>query len=188
MALSSAFWPAAATHDDEHHRPVTADVPSAGTTTYRVPSGSMEPTLKLGSRVTVVDGTPKVGEHRRFPPARRRRRGEVRCGFRSRGSLPPARRTGVGGEVREAVVAGPAIRLHPRRPRLPQGGRHEHIRPRERLVHPRMRRQPGVHLLEADHDPRGLLVHGGRQPRRIDDSRFWGPVPTEWILGVVQGH
>jgi hypothetical protein len=73
----------------------TVTLPSAAAL-YRVPSGSMAPTLTIGTRVEVAPGTPKVGEIAIFHPP-------------EGGSLVPARRQPR--RIRRQSLLGPGARL-----------------------------------------------------------------------------
>ena len=42
---------------------------------------------------------------------------------------------------------------------------------------------PRLRLPPRHHHPRGHLLRPGRQPPGSKDSRFWGPVPRDWIIG-----
>ena len=46
-----------------------------------------------------------------------------------------------------------------------------------------LRGQPGVQLPDADQDSAGHWFMMGDNRGESDDSRFWGPVPTGWIIG-----
>jgi hypothetical protein len=60
----------------------SAAEPGALLGTYRIPSGSMEPTLPLGDRVAVQEGSPRLGEIIVFHPPEGA--AEEICGSRTR--------------------------------------------------------------------------------------------------------
>ncbi len=152
---------------------------------FRIPSESMLPTLEIGQRVLVNRigerfGEPEVGDIVVFhPPAGAER--DNTCG----GGPPPegqvcARPTREKADVNfiKRVVAGPGDRLalreghvilNGKRQRegytLPCGGSEDCSFPREITV-------PADHYFMMG-DNRGAS----------DDSRFWGPVPRDWIIG-----
>ncbi len=54
---------------------------------------------------------------------------------------------------------------------------------REGLLHPPVPRRLGVQLPESIRIPPGHWFMMGDNRGESDDSRFWGPVPTSWIIG-----
>jgi signal peptidase I len=164
---------------------------SEGRTVYRVPSGSMEPTLKIGSRVVVVPGTPRVGAIVVFEPPKGSEQEE--CG-------PKPHIVKLGGAACSApvpkplsvkfikrIVAGPGDRIYIK---------HGHVY-REPAGTSRFTREPESYIKpcavspECDFPtpikiPRGHWFMLGDNRGESDDSRFWGPVPTSWIIGVAQ--
>jgi signal peptidase I len=154
---------------------------------YRIPSGSMEPTLAKGQRVLVnrigmsLNG-PHVGEIVVFHPPRNADQ-EV-CG-------PAPHMVSPGGSACSApqpeessvnfikrIVAGPGDVLYIKDGHAYRNGRREsdsYIRPCGGVAEcsfPTPIRVPAGHWFMMG-DNRG----------ESDDSRFWGPVPTKWIIG-----
>jgi len=160
---------------------------------YRIPSGSMEPTLAVGQRVLVnrigMDfSEPHVGEIAVFhPPADAER---SQCGARPQ-LVQPGGAACASSDPKEAsvnfikrIVAGPGDELYIR------GG---HV----------FRRPAGKSAFVAEKDsyirqcgpnsecnfptpikiPAGHWFMMGDNRGDSDDSRFWGPVPTGWIIG-----
>jgi signal peptidase I len=156
---------------------------------YRIPSGSMLPTLDINQRVLVNRigarfGDPEVGDIVVFHPPEGAERGNT-CG----GGPPPngqacARPTEEKADVNfiKRVVAGPGDRLAIRNGRVILNGERQEedfIRPcggGEDCNFPRAIRVPADHYFMMG-DNRG----------ESDDSRFWGPVPREWIIGGAFG-
>jgi signal peptidase I len=165
---------------------------------YKIPSGSMEPTLQIGQRVLVDRigmhfGGPSVGDIVVFHPPQGAEQQDC-------GSVPqPPHMVSYGGAPcsrpvpREAsvnfikrVVAGPG----------------EWIYVKEGHAYVAKRRQGPF---KREHDP--YIAPCGASPEcnfrtpievpaehwfmmgdnrgDSDDSRFWGPVPTSWIIGVA---
>lgn len=160
---------------------------------YKIPSGSMEPTLRIGQRVLVSRigmalGGPHVGEIVVFHPPVEAEQGE--CG-------PQPHTVAAGGAAcarpvpHEAseyfvkrIVAGPGDALYI------DGG---HV----------YREAAGTRSFVPERDPYVKSCGGAPEcsfPRAItvppghwfmmgdnrgdsEDSRFWGPVPTSWIVG-----
>ena len=154
---------------------------------YQIPSESMEPTLDVGQRVLV---------NRVFDPARRRSEA------RRRGRLPPARGRG----QRHASAARPSSRASrarpgpPSRPRRTSSsgsspgratrsrsragsrsstasrsratGKFAHVAGSAAVISRRRSPSPPTHYFMMG-DNRGAS----------DDSRYWGPVPRDWIIG-----
>ena len=144
----------------------------------------MVPTLEIGQRVLVNRigdrfGDPVVGDVVVFHPpagaeqttpaaAPRRRRAR-------RATAPTAESADV--NFIKRVVAGPGDQLDPRRPRDPQR------QARSRSPSPSLRGGeecdfPTEITIPADH-----YFMMGDNRGSSDDSRFWGPVPRDWIIG-----
>jgi signal peptidase I len=156
---------------------------------YRIPSGSMEPTLQIGDRVLVnrfshrLGSAPKVGDIVVFHPPSGAESGSPRCGRPDQGSGSPSpcsrpttgvssqtfikRVVGVGGD-RIAIRRGHVIRNGQlaREPFIAAcGSGWECNLPREITVP-----SDAVFLMG---DNRGMSL----------DSRFWGPVPVTRVIG-----
>jgi signal peptidase I len=155
-------------------------------TRYRVTSGSMEPTLQVGAQVSAeISATPKVGDIVVFhPPAGARPKDPV-CGVSDEGSgstqacgVPVAQESsavfvkrvvaGPGDEI--SIVAGHAVvngarESEPYTARCGAGAACSFPTP---VTVP-----SGEYYVLGDN--RGVS----------DDSRFWGPVPSAWIIGTV---
>jgi signal peptidase I len=148
---------------------------------YRVPSASMVPTVDIGDRVVADrhDKSPRVGDvviaH---PPVGAL---EDRCAAPERGA-PCARATPELSEVNfiKRVVAGPGDTIAFRRALVIRNGR-----PADE---PYARRCGGgpCDLPTAIAVPAGTWFLAGDDRGASDDSRFWGPVPTDAITGVVK--
>jgi signal peptidase I len=153
---------------------------------YRIPSGSMEPTLKVGQRVLVnrigTDfGKPHVGEIAVFHPPEGAT--EERCGNETRitpGGAPCSEPVPKEASVNfiKRVVAGPGDTIKIIEGHVIRNGKREsdsYIKP-----------CPGVsecNFPVAITVPAGHWFMMGDNRGESDDSRFWGPVPTGWIIG-----
>jgi signal peptidase I len=153
---------------------------------YRIPSGSMEPTLHIGQRVLVDRigthfGDPHVGEIAVFHPPEGATQ-EV-CGGGQRVSpggapcsQPVDKEAGV--NFIKRIVAGPGDTI-----KIVEG---HVIRDGKREKDSYIRPCPGV--AECNFPvpikvPPGHWFMMGDNRGESDDSRFWGPVPTSWIIG-----
>jgi signal peptidase I len=153
---------------------------------YRIPSGSMEPTLKVGQRVLVNRiGTdfskPHVGEIAVFHPPEGAT--EERCGSETRitpGGAPCSEPVPKEASVNfiKRVVAGPGDTIKIIEGHVTRNGKREsdsYIKP-----------CPGVSECNFPVPitvPAGHWFMMGDNRGESDDSRFWGPVPTGWIIG-----
>jgi signal peptidase I len=154
---------------------------------YRIPSGSMEPTLHIGQRVIVdrithrLGSTPHVGDIVVFnPPAGA---DEEQCGARGEGegtstpcSRPPARKSGETFIKRVVAVGGDTIAI--------QNG--HAIRNGRRTSEPFAAGCGGgsdCNFTHAITVPKGYVFMMGDNRGESDDSRFWGPVPVGWVIG-----
>jgi signal peptidase I len=156
---------------------------------YRIPSGSMEPTLKVGQRVLVnrigmhLNG-PHLGEIVVFHPPRDARTEPALCG-------PVAHRVSEGGAACDSpvpaessenfikrIVAGPGDVIYIREGHVYRNGKREsdsYIRP--------CGGAPECSFPTPIRIPAGHWFMMGDNRGESDDSRFWGPVPTGWIIG-----
>jgi signal peptidase I len=147
---------------------------------YKIPSGSMEPTLNPGQRVLVdrLFFSPHVGDIVVFHPpvgadneqCGRAHAAAAACDWPDRASS--------GETFIKRIVAGPGDVITIRNGHVIRNGKPEpdsYIRPCAvgdpcTFVKP-IRIPPGMWFMMGDN--RGLS----------DDSRFWGPVPARWLIG-----
>jgi signal peptidase I len=156
---------------------------------YRIPSGSMEPTLKVGQRVLVdrlgsVFGSPKVGDIVVFHPPKNAE--EEICGPRphvvtpggSACDVPESEESSV--NFIKRIVAGPGDLLSIREGHAYVNGKREkdgYIRA--------CGGAPECNFPTPIKIPAGHWFMMGDNRGESDDSRYWGPVPTSWIIGAA---
>ena len=150
---------------------------------YRIPSGSMEPTLAIGQRVLVDRigmhfGDPHVGQIAVFNPPQNATQ-EV-CGVpRTAGaacSEAEPKRSGT--YFIKRIVAGPGDVISIVEGHVIRNGKRE----------PDSYIKPCAGVSECNFPtpikvPAGHWFMMGDNRGDSDDSRFWGPVPTGWIIG-----
>jgi len=153
---------------------------------YRIPSGSMEPTLDVGERVLVqrvthrLGSDPKVGQIVVFHPPAGADGVPAVCGVRDQRDRPCPRPTPERSDqtfIKRVVgVAGDTIAV------------------RDGLVVRNGRVQPAPYAADCgDGDgcdmpraitvPEGHVFMMGDNRGNSEDSRFWGPVPIDWVIG-----
>jgi signal peptidase I len=155
---------------------------------YRIPSGSMEPTLTIGQRV-LVDRigndffAPSVGDIVVFhPPAGA---GSEECGVTSRKAgqacARPTRQESTENYIKR-VVAGPGDTIAIVNGHVILNGKRQH--------------EPFANFAGCQNNadcnypapikvPAGYYFMMGDNRDFSDDSRFWGPVPRAWIIGAA---
>jgi signal peptidase I len=154
---------------------------------YRIPSGSMEPTLSIGQRVIVdrlthrLGASPHVGDIVVFnPPVTA---DSQHCGSAGQGEGTPfpcshpvmkkssetfiKRVVGVGGD-RIAIRNGHVIR--------------NGVRASEPFI-AGCGGGGDCNFPNAITVPKGYVFLMGDNRGESDDSRFWGPVPVSWVIG-----
>jgi signal peptidase I len=152
---------------------------------YRIPSASMEPTLAIGQRVLVNRlghrfGDPQVGDIEVFhPPAGAEQPGGQQCGAQPPDGQVCMKETPAEAQTTfiKRVVAGPGDRIHV------LGG---HVfRNGKRVDEPYVRACTGGGC-DFPRDvtvPAGHWFMMGDNRGDSDDSRYWGPVPRDWLIG-----
>ena len=151
---------------------------------YRIPSESMVPTLEIGQRVLVNRigmrfGDPEVGDVVVFnPPVGAER--DPKCGAptpQGQVCLQPSRRKADVNFIKR-VVAGPGDEL-----RIEDG---------HAIVNGKRQKDDftracgggyGCNFPEEVTIPADHYFMMGDNRGASDDSRFWGPVPRDWIIG-----
>jgi signal peptidase I len=161
---------------------------------YRIPSGSMEPTLAVGQRVLVNRiGTdfsdPHVGEIAVFHPPEGAEQEE--CG-------PEPHMVKLGGEACsqpvpkkddsvnfiKRVVAGPGDEIYISAGHVYRkaAGTSTFVREKDSYIK-ECGASPECSFAKPIKIPAGHWFMMGDNRGESDDSRFWGPVPTSWIIG-----
>jgi signal peptidase I len=155
---------------------------------YRIPSGSMLPTLKIGERVLVdrashrLGKVPALGDVVVFhPPVGS---DDDTCGNRDRRpgqacDRPTARHAGV--TFIKRVVGLPGDRIAIRAGHVIRNGRPES----DRYISSTCQTGDGTgcSFTTPIQVPAGHFFVMGDNRGESDDSRFWGPVPRSWIIG-----
>jgi len=160
---------------------------------YKIPTGSMEPTLAVGQRVLVnrigMDlGEPHVGQIVVFHPPANAEEGE--CG-------PGTHQVTAGGAACDQtdpqqssvnfikrVVAGPGDEIYIREGHVFRraAGTSTFVREQDHYIKP-CGSSSECNFPTPITIPAGRWFMMGDNRGDSDDSRFWGPVPTGWIIG-----
>jgi signal peptidase I len=165
---------------------------------YRIPSGSMEPTLSIGQRVLVnrlgMDfGKPHVGEIAVFHPpmGAQESSGEPKCGptphvvvdGTAACSQPVPEEASV--NFIKRIVAGPGDEIYIREGHVFRrpAGRRNFTPENDSYIRPCPVRESKCNFPTPIRVPTGHWFMMGDNRGDSDDSRFWGPVPTSWIIG-----
>ncbi len=153
---------------------------------YRIPSGSMEPTLDVGQRVLVnrlshrLGSEPKVGDIITFHPPAGADEQPPRCGAapaENQACPTPTQDESDQTFIKRVVgVAGDRIQI--RDGRVIRNG-HATSEP---FIAPCGAGQ-GCDLPRPITVPKGHVFLMGDNRGQSDDSRFWGPVPDDWVIG-----
>jgi len=151
---------------------------------YRIPSQSMEPTIGLGDTVNLNGGADlKVGDVVIFNAPERADQLDIdQCPSQTRGDQPCDEVAGGPSATKfiKRIVAGPGDRIAFEHGRVVLNGRPQeepYARPCDDNV---------CNLTEPITVKDGSYFLVGDNRGASDDSRFWGPVPEEWILGRVE--
>jgi signal peptidase I len=160
---------------------------------YRIPSGSMEPTLAIGQRVLVnrigMDfSEPHVGEIAVFHPPEGAEQEE--CGPTAHviklGEAPCASPLPKESSVNfiKRIVAGPGDEIYIKEGHVyrKQAGKSAFVREQDSYIRA-CGESPECNFPKAIKVPPGHWFMMGDNRGESDDSRFWGPVPTGWIIG-----
>lgn len=160
---------------------------------YRVPTLSMEPTLPIGTRVVVKEGPPTVGaivvyhmpeggqQEECGPKPHVLRLGGAACDA----PIPEESK----GEFIKRVVAGPGDEIYVRGGHVYRKANDsgEFVRESDSYI-----RECGVspecNFPVSIKIPAGHWFMMGDNRGASDDSRFWGPLPTAWIVGVATDY
>jgi signal peptidase I len=153
---------------------------------YRIPSESMVPTLVEGQRVLVNRlghrfGDPHVGDVTVFhPPTGAESSHGPECGVRHPVQSPCPLGTPAEAEVNfiKRIVAGPGDTIAIKDGHVIRNGK----RQREPFIAP-CGGGEGCNRPTPITVPKDHYFMMGDNRGSSDDSRFWGPVPRDWIIG-----
>jgi signal peptidase I len=164
---------------------------------YRIPSGSMEPTLKIGQRVLVnrlaMDfGGPHVGQIAVFHPPEGAERAV--CGPTPHRVTPgagspcgaPVSKMDSSVNFIKRIVAGPGDEIYVKEGHAfrEAAGTTKFVAEKDSYIAPCSPASlPECNFPTPIKVPAGYWFMMGDNRGHSDDSRFWGPVPTGWIIG-----
>jgi signal peptidase I len=160
---------------------------------YRIPSGSMEPTLSVGQRVLVnrigMDfSEPSVGEIAVFHPPDGAEQQEcgpaphtVKLGGAACAAPIPAKSSV---NFIKRIVAGPGDEMYIREGHVfrKAAGKSAFAAEKDSYIRA-CGASPECNFPTPIKIPAGHWFMMGDNRGESDDSRFWGPVPTGWIIG-----
>jgi len=151
---------------------------------YRIPSESMVPTLQIGQRVLVNRignnfGDPAIGDVTVFHPPAGAENGKE-CGAPREPDQPCPRPTADKADVNfiKRIVAGPGDKITIEDGHVVRNGK----RQAEPFIRP-CGGGEGCDLTTPITIPKDYYFMMGDNRGASDDSRFWGPIPRDWIIG-----
>jgi signal peptidase I len=150
---------------------------------YRVPSESMQPTIAVGDTVNLNGSAdPKVGDIVIFNPPETAAALDAQCASQPRGDQACAEAAGGRDTVTliKRIVAGPGDEIAFENGRVILNGKPQkepYAQPCDDTV---------CNLTEPITVKDGSYYMVGDNRGASDDSRFWGPVPEDWILGRAE--
>lgn len=162
---------------------------------YRIPSGSMEPTLKIGQRVLVNRigthlGEPHIGEITVFHPPEGAQQGVCGPSMQSpnftngAACSETALKEDSGVNFIKRLVAGPGDEIYINEGHVWLKRPHAASFQKEKDSYIReCGAAPACTLKTPIKIPAGHWFMMGDNRGESDDSRYWGPVPTRWIIG-----
>jgi signal peptidase I len=154
---------------------------------YRIPSGSMEPTLTIGQRILAnrMINHPSVGDIVVFHPPAGANDDNPVCGNSDQGTgHSQACDKGTPSESSQTfikrVVAGPGDVISIVNGHVTRNG----VREKDSYTY-QCGSGPDCNFRTPIKIPPGDYFMMGDNRGESDDSRFWGPVPDSWIIGVA---
>jgi signal peptidase I len=159
---------------------------------YRIPSGSMEPTLRIGDRVLVdraghrLGAQPEVGDIVVFHPPAGADADPAVCGAAGTGGGTRSPCAGPTADRSEQTFIKRVVAL---------GGDTVAIRDGHVIRNGRVAAEPfaaecggvdGCELPKPVRVPAGSVYVLGDNRGGSLDSRFWGPVPVSWVIGQAR--
>jgi signal peptidase I len=152
---------------------------------YQIPSASMEPTLDIGQRVLVDRvsyhfGDPEIGDIVVFHPPEGAVSGNPQCGAQTTGNeaCPQPVDQEASTNFIKRIVAGPGDTLSIRDGHPVVNG----VEAKESFIRP-CGGGPSCNMPKTITIPQNDYFMMGDNRGSSDDSRFWGPVPRDWIIG-----
>jgi signal peptidase I len=151
---------------------------------YQIPSPSMEPTLDVGQRVLVNRVTyhlrdPHTGDIVVFHPPAGAENGQ-QCGVQQAAGEPcpePTREESDTNFIKRIVAEpGDRLKIHHGHPVV------NGVEAKEDFIRP-CRHLSGCNFPQPITIPPDHYFMMGDNRGSSDDSRFWGPVPRDWIIG-----
>ncbi|HUO72855.1 MAG TPA: signal peptidase I [Solirubrobacteraceae bacterium] len=154
---------------------------------YRIPSPSMEPTLTIGQRVLTnrLINHPSVGDIVVFHPPKGADLLTPVCGNPAQGGAHEAAcDTPTPGQSTQTfikrVVAGPGDRISIVNGHVIRNG----VQEKDPYIAP-CNGDSSCNFRQTITIPPGHYFMMGDNRGASDDSRFWGPIPDNWVIGVA---
>ncbi len=153
---------------------------------YRIPSESMVPTLEVGQRVIVNRLGNKIGDPKRrdiivfHPPTGADDQNGPQCGVPHSRKSPCPKATPNESDVNfiKRIIGMPGDRISVRDGIAVINGK----KLKEPYINP-CGAAPACNLPKAIKIPPGRYFMMGDNRGASDDSRFWGPIKKDWIIG-----
>jgi signal peptidase I len=156
---------------------------------YRIPSPSMVPTLQIGQRILVnrLNTSPGLGDVVVFHPPAGADPVEPECGNPGQGA----------GHPQACDKPTPAVSTQTPFVKRVVGLPGDHLRIINGHVWRNGKKEQGSYVQPCNSGPAnctfprtitvpaGMYYMMGDNRGESDDSRFWGPVPKKWIIGVA---